>query len=537
MAGRFRLLYPLAFVVLPVLFFVERAPGVFAFREVVATSLLILLAFALVYGLVFVLLRRIAAVETIALTAWLGVLWFYGYADVYRRAVHVAPAGPWHTILLPGGIGLTVAIMTWLARRPDLLHRLTTFLGLTAALLLAVDLTSIGVTMGRDWVAVRTSRLARELGRPLAVARSPRMPPGPRRDVYLIILDEHADAPTVQEMTGANIRPFVDSLRRLGFTVPGVVRNNYAHTTLSLPSLLNFSLLGALAAEAGRGSRDPALADRLLQRSRAARYFQALGYEAVFVPSQWWPATRHMAGADRELAIWPHGGFRQWAARGLARRIEPHTIFTLARVGHPADTEYLRRTFTALGTLPSLASRRPRFVIAHVLSPHEPFVFDGACRDVRTSPPPRDGYREQVACIDRLVLRLVTRLIAQASVAPIILLQGDHGTGFQGFAQEPTAAAVSAAQLRERFAPFGAYYLPGGGAAAVENGLTLVNLLPVILNQYFCLELALQPDDVFISVAREPFEFRHVALPGPARARGEAGGARKGISGRGACGR
>jgi len=537
MAGRFRLLYPLAFSVLPVLFFVERAPGVFVFREVVATSLLVLTACGLVYGLMFVLLRRRAAGETIAFIAWLGVLWFYGYADVYRRAARVVPDGPWHAVLIPGGVSLAVASTVWLARHPGVLRELTTFLGLTFGLLLAVDLTSIGVTMGRDWTAVRTSRLARELGRPLSVDPAARQAPRRARDVYLIILDEHADAPTVREMTGADIRPFVDSLRRLGFTVPRVVRNNYAHTTLSLPSLLNFSLLGALTAEAGRESRDPALADHLLQRNRAARYFQALGYEVVFVPSEWWPATRHMAGADRELAIWPHGGFPQWAARGLPRRIEPHTVFTLGRVGHPADTDYLRRTFTALGTLPSGATRRPRFVIAHVLSPHEPFVFDRACRDARTSPAPRDGYREQVACIDRLVLRLVTGLVAQASLPPIILLQGDHGSGFRGFAQEPSAAAVSPAQLRERFAPFGAYYLPDGGGEAVENGITLVNLLPIVLNEYFCAGLALQPDDVFVSVDREPFEFRHVELPGSESAGGKAAGEGKGISGREACGR
>jgi len=507
MNSRLSLLYPLAFAILPALFFAQSAPGVFAPADVAVTCLALLLPFAVLFGTLALLPRRIATGETIALIVFVVVLWFYGYADVYRRVDRLVPDVPWHAVLLSLGLGITVSGVIGLARRPAMQHQLTLFLALSAVVLIAVNATSVVVTEGSDEIAMRQSALAKELAAPLAPASGPARPTaGAPRDIFLLILDEHADAPTVRAVTHTDIEPFVDSLRRLGFTVPRAVHNNYVHTTLSLPSLLNFTHLGDLAGEAGRRSRDPSLADHLLQWNRAVRFLRARGYEVVFAPSQWWPATRHMHGSDREIVAWPRWHLLQWASRGLARRLEPHTLLALGRRGHPADTDFIRRTIAALERAPS--GRRPRFVIAHILSPHEPFVFDAACRDVPTPTTPRQGYGQQVQCIDRLVLGLVTRLIAHASVPPIILLQGDHGTGFLGFAEEPSAGAVSPAQARERFAAFGAYYLPAGGEAALGTEVTLVNLLPKVFNYYFDAGLPMERDHLYMSVERAPLDFR-----------------------------
>jgi len=521
MRQRLHFAYPLSFAVLPALFFAQSAPGMFTPADVLLTCLAILLSCTLVYGALVLLLRRVASGETVAFLVFALVLWFYGYADVYRRAMRLAPDVPWHALLLPVALGSILGGVIALERRPAVRWQLTKFLSLTGALLIAVNATSVAVAAGRDHMAMRTSRLASELAAPFP--RAPGAVPSggaPARDIFLLLLDEHADAPTVRAVTGADITPFVDSLRRLGFTIPPAVRNNYAHTTFSLPSLLNFSHLTGLTAEAGRESRDPALADHLLPWNRAVRFMRAQGYEVVFAPSQWWPATRHMEGSDREVVVWPRWRLTEWASRGLARRLEPHTLLAVGRAGHPADGDFIRRTITALERLP--AGPRPRFVVAHILSPHEPFVFDRACRDVPTPPVPREGDAQQVQCTDRLVLGLVTGLIAQARVPPIILLQGDHGTGFLGFAGEASAAAVSSAQLRERFGAFGAYYLPAGGEAALAPTVTLVNLLPRIFNYYFDAGLPLGRDDLYVSVERAPFDFRRIDLTPAERATGSA---------------
>jgi len=508
MSPRWHLAYPLSFAVLPALFFAGSSPGLFRPANVVFTCLAVLLPFALLYGVLLLLLRRVMAVESTALVMFGLVLWFYGYADVYRRARIKAPGIPWHALILPIGFLTTLAGVVWLARRPWVRQHATVFLSLMGILLVAVNATSFAVTAARDRLAIGTSRFARELGRSVPAGSIAGRDGAPQRDIFLLILDEHADARTVRAMTGANIAPFQDSLQRLGFTIPRFVHNNYAHTTLSLPSLLNFSHLGELAEEAGRQSRDPAMADHLLDGNRAVRFLREEGYEVVFFPSQWWPATRHMGGTDRELEVWPQLHLAEWASRGLARRVEPHTLLAVSRTGHPADADFIRRTIAAIVRLP--AGPRPRFVIAHILSPHEPYVFDRTCGDLPTTSVPTQGYNQQVQCIDHLVLGLVTKLIAQRPVPPIILLQGDHGTGFLGFAAERSAVAVSSEQLRERFGAFGAYFLPEGGATIASSVVTLVNLLPKIFNYYFKTGFPLSGDDLFISVDRAPFDFHRV---------------------------
>jgi hypothetical protein len=120
------------------------------------------------------------------------------------------------------------------------------------------------------------------------------------------------------------------------------------------------------------------------------------------------------------------------------------------------------------------------------------------------------AYVEQLQCVDRMILELVRWLIHRSDVLPVILLQGDHGTGFLRFAQAPSVDQVTMAQARERFGAFGAYYLPGGGGDALGDTLTLVNLFPSVFNYYFGAHIPRAPDDLFMSVDAAPYRFRRL---------------------------
>src|SRR6185312_12517245 len=91
--------------------------------------------------------------------------------------------------------------------------------------------------------------------------------------------------------------------------------------------------------------------------------------------------------------------------------------------------------------------------------------------------------------------------------APVILLQGDHGTSTLEYSEAPTAAQVDPAAARERFGAFGAYYLPDSGAAAFGDTVTVVNVLGNVLRHYFGAELPPEADDRYLSLERTPFEF------------------------------
>jgi hypothetical protein len=147
--------------------------------------------------------------------------------------------------------------------------------------------------------------------------------------------------------------------------------------------------------------------------------------------------------------------------------------------------------------------------------PHRPYIVDASCRR-RAEPVPwsvpfgspvdKEAYVAQLHCTNRLVLDAVSGILARSPTPPIIILQGDHGTmSLQPFAhpeRPPPSEAV-----RERHGAFGAYHLPYGGADAMPDSVTLVNVLRVVFAYYLGADLAPLPDDVYFSYERTPYRF------------------------------
>ena len=154
----------------------------------------------------------------------------------------------------------------------------------------------------------------------------------------------------------------------------------------------------------------------------------------------------------------------------------------------------------------------PRFVFAHVLKPHSPYVFDRDCNTLHRQKEDDDvgPYLEQVECINGMVLRTVRQILQASEVPPIIILQGDHGTKLLHAIAFPSPAEVPPAAARERFGAFGAYYLPDGGAEAFGDTVTVVNVLGNVLRYYFGASLPRAGDEQYISPAQTPYDFRRV---------------------------
>ena len=155
-------------------------------------------------------------------------------------------------------VAVSVALVSWIRRRERLLDGMGRFLTLMSALL--VIYAGIQITTGwlRGRQAIEQSALAARLAQPIP---GPATVPAPKRDIYLIVLDEYANSSVLRERFGYDNRPFEDSLRALGFYIPPVVRSNYVHTLLSLPSMLNAAHLVELEKELGPETKHPAIAE------------------------------------------------------------------------------------------------------------------------------------------------------------------------------------------------------------------------------------------------------------------------------------
>jgi hypothetical protein len=363
---------------------------------------------------------------------------------------------------------------------------------------------------------LRMSQLARQLSAPVPVKATARNAANQvRRDVYLIILDEYANSNILRERFGFDDRLFVDSLRHLGFTIPRAIHSNYVHTLLSVPSLLNFSHLTSLESELGPRNTDPTLPNYLVENNRTTAFLKAQGYRFLFFPSQWWISTEHNRNADWEFRAWDRINLLREVTRSdLRRAFIGTTPLALLYRNDAFDADYVRRILEGIEQVPLW--REPTFTFAHILNPHYPYVFDAACRPLKRRPTAgwsggrRDAYVGQVQCLNTLVLRTISNVVQRSAVTPIILLVGDHGSNSLRYSDAPTAAQVSPAQARERFGAFAAFLLPGNPDPQLTDSLTLVNLIPKVLNTYFGAGIPLAPDKLYMSLEKTPYAFAEV---------------------------
>ena len=508
-------LYPLLFAAAPVLWIAGQSPGQYRASDlwVVLAAVVLVAALPLAAGIAAG--ARVdasgRAAPLAAACVMLAVAWCFYYFRVREAISSAARPIASDLVLVPIGLLATGAVLVWLFRQPrERLLGLSGFMtrfGLALVALTAFRVVTAGERAPR---AVRDSELVRALAGPI---RSPDPLPAhnrPARDIYLFVLDGHANARVLSQVFGFDNSRFEDSLRSLGFAVPRDVRSNYVQTYLSVASLLNASHVTGLARDAGVTSRDHSLPTYLVRRNRTARFLKARGYKYLLFPSAWWAATSSSPLADEEFDAEPELDLRHELRRtelrtAVVRSTPFRPLIDGDRGTVPMVTQILR-SFEGLRTVAD--DPAPTFTFAHVLVPHIPYLLDADCRPLAhpipddmeaDTPEQRADYIGQVQCVDRLVLDLVTRLLRRSSPAPIILVVGDHGSRFAdvGFYEHPER--VSPAFIRERFGAFGAFYLPAGGDRLFREPVTLVNVMGNVLRYYFAADLSPSPDEMYVS--------------------------------------
>jgi hypothetical protein len=507
MRGWVTKVYPWLFALVPTLNYAANNPSQFGLEDLALMLGVSVVGCGLVCALAALAAGGRGPAALPPFVALLGVTWFYGYKKLATMLPGDA-AHPPHPILIPAGLAVSAVLLWWIRQREGLLEGVGRYLTLTSALLVGWSTVQIGSGWLRGRGAIADSALAAELARPIEGPVSASLP---RRDIYLIVLDEYANSDVLREHFEYDNRPFEDSLRALGFHVPRLVRSNYVHTLLSLPSMLNSAHLSVLERELGPKTRHPALPNHLLEHNRVAPYLEQRGYRYVFFPSQWWHSTSGSSVADLEFRAWTGLDLmRAMSAGELQRTVRGASVLHYFDRDHGWEADHVRRTLEGVSAAPRAG--RPIFAFAHILKPHSPYVFDRDCatlgreREVDDVAP----YIEQVECLNRMLLGTVTEILRASEVPPIILLQGDHGTKLLGATAYPDAEEVPPDAARERFGAFGAYYLPDGGAAAFGDTVTVVNVLGNVLRYYFGAHLPRAGDEQYISPADFPYEFRRV---------------------------
>jgi hypothetical protein len=331
-----------------------------------------------------------------------------------------------------------------------------------------------------------------------------------RPDVFFVVLDGYARQDVLARYYDFDNGPFLAALRSRGFQVSMASSSNYTWTFLSIASTLNLNYLQPMMPGMLRpDSNDRSALYELIRDNAVARFLRQQGYEVVHVRSTW-GATSVNPYADVEVRC-ETAGYANEFMRAVAESSWLGAFNTKGTVGL---AQCNLANFDSLGRIGGRG--RPKFVMAHFILPHHPYLFDRNGRILRDAVVSnqfefqkrlwenRAGYLEQLQFVNAKMLQLVDQLLENNRARPpIIVIESDHGPGIIEGLSGPEHYAI-------RFANFGAYHLPGAPPDLMPSNGTAVNQFRRILGHYFGADLPPLPDLHFASPYSRPYAFREV---------------------------
>jgi len=326
-----------------------------------------------------------------------------------------------------------------------------------------------------------------------------------RPDIYYIIVDGYARQDVLQDLYGIDNTPFLESLKEQGFYIADQSHSNYTQTVYSLSSSLNMNYLGQMP----EGESPLRYFSSMIANNRLIEIFKQCDYQTIAIETGFHYTNRLQV--DTYLSQSPRLNeftamlFASSPIDVLAQAL--YSRESTATIGYETHRNWIRYNFKALAEIPEMPG--PKFVFAHILAPHPPFVFDAGGQAVE---PDRDyqimdgssfagdweeyqdGYRAQVQFVNANLEQTIKAILANSSSPPIIILQGDHGPGSLLDWEN-----VDAACLWERTSILNAYYLPENGADLLYPEITPVNTFRLILNYYLGANIDILPDRTYFS--------------------------------------
>jgi hypothetical protein len=428
-------------------------------------------------------------------------LLFYSYGHVYGSLSEKWDAPAQLTIWMSSIWSvLTILALVWAALPKARFNKAA--IGLNVV---SLGLTLVATVQVVWWSLPHPHRVNGDVSAPVQTLQIPEGETPP--DIYYIIMDSYGRADTLQAAYGYDNSDFVNSLDQMGFYVEECSQSNYARTDFSLASSLNMNYVPDLNPDFTPELRDPHPIWELLQYSAVRKMLENAGYSTIaFATGFDWS---QLEDADVYLEPPPlSSDMTAFEAMLLQTTPARHlTDLGLLNLDEIAGMRYRERTLFTLDELAQLGSMPgPKFVFAHIIAPHPPFVFgvNGEKIDPAeylsptgsyTAKDYRRGYLQVIPFINSELKRVLPQIIAKSAVPPIIILQGDHG-----------AWALSYPQ---RIQILNAYYMPGH-TAALYPSISPVNSFRVVFNSYFLQAYPLLEDKSYSAPKYEIYDFSPV---------------------------
>ena len=336
-------------------------------------------------------------------------------------------------------------------------------------------------------------------------------------NIYYIILDGYARSDVLKELFDFDNKTFLDYLTNKGFYIANKSVANYCQTILSLPSSMNSTYLNKHVLKIDRKNKDLRWLRKLLNYNHTFKFLKQYNYKTISFDTSGW----HLVKLDNSDTFYCLPGlslFKNKLLNSTPLLIITSIFYSLEK--HLYDIHRHKIEF-ALNKIEDLSKDKgPYFVYAHLLIPHQPFIFgkNGEaitpkgkgfsvwCWDTEFRNTYKKNYLNQLKYTNKRVRKLVDVILANSDKPPIIILQSDHGSALK---LDPYN--IYKTNLIERMGILNAYYLPKGGKKKLYSSITPVNTFRVIFNHYFNGNYQLLKDRSYFSNWEDKLKFIDVS--------------------------
>ncbi len=307
-------------------------------------------------------------------------------------------------------------------------------------------------------------------------------------DIYVIVVDGFGGKECLDKVYGYDDEPFYSFLEQQGFQVARNSFSNYSRTIHSMSSIMNMDYHDKVLSEETMKKHGTPLerdVETKIHDSVVSDFLREKGYRRIIVTEA--------ANEMEQLRPDTEKTFNFEKSPEFLVILWRSTLLTTFNDNFVDRDAYRRQTlaiFSALKQTSTLTEIAPKYVHAHVICPHSPFVFkeDGTLPEFYnekflSEKEEADLYLQQHIFTEKQLRDIIPTLIGNSKTDPVIVLLSDHSTrwlrGFTGitdFQREP---------VLDTYQNLVAIRLPGQGHTPLPAHFHNVNLFRYVLNELF----------------------------------------------------
>ena len=476
-------------------------------------SLGIVLGATLILWMVATLLLKDIRKSAVVTSFFLILFFSYGHVVKLVPELNLSilgfDIGPDKTLLSIYGLALLLGSYITVRTR-DSLHTLINFLNVVSATLVVLALANIVPYEIRAWQAERsltnkTSLEETNQFTPEEIAEFP--------DIYYLVFDRYANETTLKEYYEFDNSGFLGRLKERGFYIASKSYANYPKTFLSLASSLNLKHLGYLQDELGENFSDKSPVYEMIQDYEVWRFLKDRGYKFIHF-GDWWSGTKENEFADENYNYFGLTGDE--FTNNLIKTTALYPVFKKMYPNITFRETARKRTFFKFKKLREMPRKEgPKFIFAHMLIPHPPYIFDQnedvVTEDQEANRGEKENYINQLIFTNKKIEETVDQILEKSNQPPIIIIQADEGPftpKSEGWDKLQNWKQLSLEDLRVHMRILNVYYLPEADTSILYPSITPVNTFRVIFNLYFGTDYKLLPDKSYIFQDSEhPYKF------------------------------